>query len=156
MKYLNSIYKLLLEFVDPYQWKLSDDDVNITKYEFTDAFNNKYLVEFKNIKIAKNIISNEYELVYFVFDEERQSYSVSKLVKGNPYRTIQTILGEIIHDFLRRNRWVKVVRMEGLSKEIEREYVSQRTKMYVRYLTMNPIDGYRLENYGNRINLIKV
>jgi hypothetical protein len=151
MKYI----KYILEFVESYQWKLIDDDVEVTKYQFSDSFGNRYLVEFKNIKVSKNRISNQYEMVYFVYDDQIDNWSVSKLVSGNPYRTLQTIFGEILIDFVNRNRWIKMIRMVGLSKDLEREYVSQRTKMYVRYLTMNPIVGWKLVNYGNQINLVK-
>ena len=154
MKYLNSIYKLLLEFVTGYKWGMIDDDPEIVKYEFDDDFGNRYLVEFKNIKSGKTI-GTEYELVYFVWDEKIKNYSVSKLTKTNPYRTTETIFGDILKNFLKRNSWVKKVRIEGLSKDFEKEYISQRTKMYVRYLERNPIDGYQMKNFGNKIYLIK-
>ena len=49
MKHLKSLYKIILEEVESYQWELvSDDDMKV-KYMFVDTKGNKYLVEFKNI-----------------------------------------------------------------------------------------------------------
>ena len=46
MKYLNSIYDLLLEEVQSYQWELVSDGDKKVKYTFDDDDNgNSYLVE---------------------------------------------------------------------------------------------------------------
>jgi hypothetical protein len=80
---------------------------------------------------------------------------VSKLVNVNPYRILKTVLGDILSDFINRRPAEKIT-MHGLSKEKEKHYISQRTKMYVRYLEMNPLPGYKMENHINKINLIKI
>ena len=75
------------------------------------------------------------------------------------HKQAQTMLNlckqELTNDFTNRFR-VKTIYFVGLAKEREREYISSRTKMYVRYLTMNPIPGYRLQNAGNSIKLDKI
>lgn len=159
MKYLNSIWDILLESVESYDWEFDSDTDNKVRYTFKDTYENLYLVEFKNIprlRSGKNDLSTEYELSYFVYDKSKNYYDVSKLVNVNPFKTLKTVLGDILNDFIKRKSWVKKITMVGLSKDREREYISQRTKMYVRYLERNPLPGYRMENYGNRINLIKI
>lgn len=159
MKYLNSIYDIILESVESYNWELVSDGDKKVKYTFDDANGNSYLVEIKSLPgIRPGDPSTTWELVYFVVDEDQymRFFSVSKIVNVNPYRVLQTVFGEILKDFIKRKSWVKTITLEGLSKDREREYVSQRTKMYVRYLERNPIPGYKLSNYGNRINLTKI
>ena len=159
MRYLNSIYDLLFESVESYSWEFVSDDNSFVKYTFDDIMGNKYLVEFKNIprlRAGKDHLGTEYELCYFVYDEARQYYNVSKLVNVNPYRTLQTVLGDVLKDFTERKSWVKKISMFGLAKDSEKHYVTQRTKMYVRYLEMNPLPGYKMENNSNRIDLVKI
>jgi len=159
MKYLNSIYDLLLEEVQSYQWELVSDSDRKVKYTFDDANGNSYLVEIKNLPGNRgNDISTSWELVYFVVDEDQYTrfFSVSKVVNVNPYRTLQTVFGDILRDFIKRKSWTKTIMIHGLAKDREREYISQRTKMYVRFLERNPIPGYKLTQYGNRINLTKI
>lgn len=158
MKYLNSIYDLLLEEVQSYQWELVSDGDRKVKYTFDDDNGNSYLVEIKNLPGIKNNLSASWELVYFVVDEDQYTrfFSVSKVVNVNPYRTLQTVFGDILRDFIKRKSWAKTIMIHGLAKNREREYISQRTKMYVRFLERNPIPGYKLSNYGNIINLTKI
>lgn len=158
MKHLNSIYDLLLEEVQSYQWELVSDGDKKVKYTFDDANGNSYLVEIKNLPGIKNDLSTSWELVYFVVDEDQYSrfFSVSKVVNVNPYRTLQTVFGDILRDFIKRKSWDKTIMIHGLAKDREREFISQRTKVYVRFLERNPIPGYKLTQYGNRINLTKM
>jgi hypothetical protein len=154
MKNLSSIYDLLLEGVESYLFELKSDNPKMVKYSFEDAVGNRYLVEFKNIPILRTgDLSTTYELLYFVLNDDH--YSVSKVVNVNPYRVLKTVFGDILNDFTNRFR-VKTIYFVGLAKEREREYISSRTKMYVRYLTINPITGYRLQNAGNSIKLTKI
>ena len=154
MRNLSSIYDLLLEGVESYTFELVSDNPKMVKYSFEDIVGNKYLVEFKNIPILRTgDLSTTYELLYFVLNDDH--YSVSKVVNVNPYRVLKTVFGDILNDFTNRFR-VKTIYFVGLAKEREREYISSRTKMYVRYLTMNPIPGYRLQNAVNSIKLTKI
>ena len=158
MRYLKSIYRLLEE-VDSYKWELVSDDDKKVKYMFFDTNDNKYLVEFKNIprlRAGKDDLSTEYELSYFVLDERGEHFTVSRLVNVNPFSTMKTIFDEILLDFIKRKMWVKKITMTGLSKDREKSMISQRTKMYVRHLERNPVKGFRMENFGNKINLIKL
>ena len=159
MKYLNSIYDLLLEEVQSYQWELVSDGDKKVKYTFDDDNGNSYLVEIKSLPGNRGYdVSTNWELVYFVVDEDKymRFFSVTKIVNANPYKTVQTIFGDILRDFIKRKSWVKTIMIHGLAKDKEREYISQRTKMYVRFLERNPIPGYKLSNYGNIINLTKM
>lgn len=155
MRNLSSIYDLLLEGVESYAFELESDNPKMVKYSFEDIVGNKYLVEFKNIPILRTgDLSTTFELLYFVLNDDH--YSVSKVVNVNPYRVLKTVFGDILNDFINRFSWTKTIYFVGLAKEREREYISSRTKMYVRYLTMNPIPGYRLQNSGNSIKLDKI
>ena len=155
MKHLSSIYDLLLESIESYEFQLLSDDPMLFKYSFIDVVGNKYLVELKNTPVGKvGILSNIYELVYFV--EDKGEYSVSKIVNVNPYRVLQTVFGDILNDFISRCSWAKTIYFIGLSKDRERDYVSSRTKVYYRYLQNNPIDGWEIDRYSNEIYLNKI
>jgi hypothetical protein len=152
MKYLNSIQNLLLEEVKSYQFDLESNDPILIKYTFNDVVGNKYLVEFKNIPVRKiGELSHVYELLYFVEDEG--SYSVSKIVNVNPYRVLQTVFGDILNDFAKRCSWAKEIFFVGLAKDREKEYVTSRTRIYKRYLDMNPPQGFSVRQGGNAIQL---
>jgi len=154
MKHLIS-YKIF-ESIDSYNWKIVSNGDKCSKYEFIDEMNNKYLVEFKNIPHGK-LLGNSYELVYYVYDENINKYSVSKVVNNvSPFRTVKTVLSDILRDFISKNSWVKKIVIHGLSKEIEKNEISQRTMLYLRHLRNNPIIGYRLQHHLNTINLIKI
>jgi len=161
MKYLYSIHDFIFESVESYQWELvSDvgDNSKKTTYSFIDSIGNKYNVEFNgklNLRQKRTESITEYELSYYVYDESNQSYTSTKIVNVNPYRILQTVFGGIINDFVKRNHLVKKITMFGLSKDREKHFISQRTRMYVRYLERNPIPGFTMTNYSNTINLIK-
>jgi hypothetical protein len=155
MKHLSSIYDLLLESVESYEFQLVSDDPMLFKYSFIDLVGNKYLVELKNIPVAKaGVLSNVYELLYFV--EDKGEYSVSKIVNVNPYRVLQTVFGDILNDFIGRCSWAKNIYFVGLSKDREKDYISSRTRVYKRYLDMNPVPGFKVQQSGNAIQLTKI
>lgn len=137
----------------------SFSNVNITKddnyhvdYTFEDHSGNKFLVQFKNITIGKNTLSKEYTMSYFAWDIETNNWSVSKLVESSPYKIVSTVLGTILNDFVKRKSFLcNKIQFEGLAKENEKDYMTQRTKMYLRYLERNPIPNFKMTNYGNNI-----
>lgn len=137
----------------------SFSNVNITKddnyhvdYIFEDHSGNKFLVQFKNITIGKNTLSKEYTMSYFAWDIETNNWSVSKLVESSPYKIVSTVLGTILNDFVKRKAFLcNKIQFEGLAKENEKDYMTQRTKMYLRYLERNPIPNFKMTNYGNNI-----
>jgi hypothetical protein len=156
MNYLYSIYDKLFELIESYSYELLSNEDPIVKYKFYDSDKNEYLVEIKNLDDSErkgNTVGKRYEIVYFVLNEGQ--YSVSKIVNVNPYRTIRTVLGDILIDFLKKRPWVSQIKLTGLSKDIEKEYISQRTKFYLRYLERNPIKGFRVRSSGNLIILDK-
>ena len=162
MKYLKSIKYVMNESIESYSFEIeSNDDLNV-KYIFDDLDGNKYIVQFKNDSIgpkSKPILGKSYELAYFVWDSEINDWSVSKIVnsvKGNVYSTLKTIFDKILNYFLESRSWVKSIWFEGLSKDQEISYQSQRSRVYLRYLTNNPIPGFDVQNFGNnRITLIR-
>jgi len=152
MKYLNSIHELLLEEVESYIYELISDDPFLFKYSFIDLVGNKYLVEFKNIPVRNtDELSSIYELLYFVEDEG--SYSAYKIVNVNPYRVLKTVFGDILNDFATRCPFAKEIFFVGLAKEREKDYITSRTKIYKRYLDMNPPEGFMVRQGGNAIQL---
>lgn len=152
MKYLSHFFQFLTEEVQSYHFELESDDPFLIKYKFEDVIGNKYLVEFKNIPVNKiGELSHVYELLYYVEDEG--SYSVYKIVNVNPYRIIKTVFGDILNDFSKRCHWAKEIYFVGLAKDRERNYVTSRTKIYKRYLDMNPPEGFSVRQGGNSIQL---
>jgi hypothetical protein len=148
MKHINN-YKLFLESKS-YSNSLIKDDNFYVDYTFEDDLGNRFLVQFKNITIGKGHLSKEYTMSYFVWDDDIQDWSVSKLVESNPWRILSTVLGDITNDFLKRKSFIcNKLQFEGLAKENEKGYMTQRTKMYLRHLENNPIPNFRMSNYGN-------
>lgn len=144
--------------IESYEISLLPSDKFVVKYGFTDVDKNDYLVQFKNDPTGPNnsILGSSYELTYFVWDEDILDWSVDKIVNSNIFRVTKTVFGDVVASFLNSTPWVKTLRFEGISKETEEKYtITKRTKLYTRYLKNNPIEGYRLESDGNRINLIK-
>jgi len=143
------------EGLESYEFDLISDDPFLYKYQFFDSVDNKYLVEFNNIPVKKvGDLSNLYELLYYVEDEG--SYSVYKVVNVNPYKTLRTVFGEILNDFTSRCSWGKEIFFVGLAKEREKDYITSRTKIYKRYLDMNPPKGFSVSRAGNTIQLRKL
>lgn len=132
---------------------LRDDNFHVD-YEFEDHLGNKFLVQFKNIT-HNGRLSKEYTFSYFVWDVDNDNWSVSKEIDSNPYRIVRTVLGDILNDFINRKRWCGRIYFEGLSKESQREYISQRSKFYLRFLEQNPVNGFNMANYGNKFILTR-
>lgn len=137
--------------------KLPCDDF-IVRYGFEDADGNEYLVLFKNDARGPNgsQLGSSYELTYFVWDVEAGDWSISKIVNSNIFRLTKTVFGEILVSFLKTKPWIKMVRIEGLRKAGEGDFdITKRTRLYSRYLNMNPIEGYEVRISGNKIALTK-
>jgi len=144
--------EFISEGVESYDFDLISDDSFLYKYQFFDSSNNKYLVEFKNIPVKKvGDLSNVYELLYYVEDDG--SFTVYKIVNVNPYKTLKTVFGDILNDFTSRCSWAKEIFFVGLAKETEKDYITSRTKIYKRYLDMNPPKGFTVSRAGNSIQL---
>lgn len=155
MKNITSFTKFINEKVDSYQFNIESDDPFMYKYTFIDVEGNKYLVEFKNIPVNKiGKLSTVYELLYYVEDEGQ--YSVYKVVNVNPYRVLETVFGDILNDFTKRCKWSKQIFFVGLAKDLEKDYVTSRTKIYKRYLDMNPPVGFTVKQAGNAIQMTRI
>jgi len=157
MKYLKTFY-FMVESINTYDITNIEEEKFVTKYYFTDIEGNRYLVRFKNDKIGtkmKPMIGKTYELCYYVWDEEIGDWNVNKIVNTNVWSVLHTIFNEILNDFIKRNPWINNIRMEGLAKEIERDLVTQRTKLYLRHFRNNPNPNLMVEYFGgNKINLV--
>jgi hypothetical protein len=152
MKNLPSFYQFIIEEVQSYSFEVVSNNPLLFKYSFEDVVGNKYLVEFKNIPVRKvGELSNVYELIYFVEDEG--SYSVSKIVNVKQYRVLQTVFGDILNDFAKKCSWSKEIFFVGLAKDTEKDYITSRTRVYKRYLDMNPPKGFSVRQGGNAIQL---
>ena len=152
MRYLDNFYQFLNEEVQSYQFEISSNDPLLFTYKFEDVIGNRYLVEFKNIPVRKiGELSHVYELLYYVEDDGK--YTVYKIVNVNPYRVLQTVFGDILNDFAIRCTWAKEIYFVGLAKDREKDYVTSRTKIYKRYLDMNPPEGFSVRQGGNAIQL---
>lgn len=131
----------------------------LVKYWLEDNYGNEFLVVFKNDTIGpsmKPILGNSYEMTYYTKDPETLEWSVSYIVNTNVYRLIQTILGDILSDFVETRPWVNKIRLEGLAKKGETD-ITKRTKLYLRYFTNNPLPGFKIDKIStNRINLVKI
>lgn len=141
-----------------YESKILPCDDFAVKYGFEDIDGNEYMVQFKNDSRGPNgsQLGSSYELTYFVWDPALDDWSISKIVNSNIFRLTRTVFGEILGAFLKSKPWVKMVRIEGLKKDNEGEFdISKRTRLYSRYLNMNPVDGYDMRISGNKIALTK-
>jgi hypothetical protein len=152
LKYLKT-YKLF-EKVQSFNWTFLGDAEGYQEganqqYSFSDN-ENEYLVEFTK----KSPAYDEVELKWFVVEDGITN--MNRVVNSNPFRILETILGEILIDYLNRNEWVGLLYMQGLGKDIEKELETQRTRFYVRYLKNNPVPGYELYHGGNDIELVKI
>ena len=132
----------LFESIQSYDFrKVSDDE-----YLFEDEFSNFFKVEFK--KIDDDLV----EVIYLVKEGDNWTY---KEVKTNIFKITQTIIDDILTEYLNENEWVDVILIKGLSKVSEKDFISKRTKWYMRYLENNPIKGWNMERDGNNIYLFK-
>ena len=142
MKYLIPIF----EFVESYPFE-EGGKISGTYYYFFSDGANQFRVEIDRHP------ENEVEIRYLVKDDDKWTF---KEVKTNIFRITETVIGKILIDFLERNDWVDSVKIVGLGKTTEKEPITQRTKLYWRYLSRNPIPGWELDKYGNEIYLDKI
>lgn len=159
--FISNFSIMIRESIEIYEIKSEVNDNNnlVVKYNFVDSYNNEFMVQFKNDTVGpqfKPMLGNSYELTWYVWDEVINNWSVTKIVNGNIYSILYTVFGNILNTFLTKRPWVTTVRFEGIEKEKEKEIVTQRTRFYLRHLRNNPLDGFRLESWGNKILLIKI
>lgn len=137
----------LFEAIQSYDFTYEGQEGPYWIYLLDDESGNQFKVE-----ISRHP-ENEIELIYLVKDGDNWTY---KEVKTNIWRLTETIIGKILKDFLNRNDWVETVKIVGLGKTTEKDAITQRTKLYWRYLNNNPITGWELDRYGNEIYLYKI
>ena len=87
MKYLKNFNIMIREGIETYEIKSVDDDNDfMVKYYFMDVEENDFMVQFKNDTIgskSKPMLGNSYELTWYVWDEEVNNWSVTKIVNTN-------------------------------------------------------------------------
>ena len=146
--------------IETYEIKSIKNDNNfIVKYYFIDVDENDFMVQFKNDTVGSKsspMLGNSYELTWYVWNDEINNWSVTKIVNTDIWRTLHTIFVDILEFFLLERTWVTSIRLEGLPKENEKiNSITQRTKFYLRHLRNNPVPMFKLENRGNKILLTK-
>lgn len=137
----------IFESVKSYDFTYEGQEGTYWVYLLKDEFENQFKVEISRRP------ENEVELIYLVKSGDNWTY---KEVKTNIWKLTETIIGKILNDFLNRNDWVESVKIVGLGKNSEKEAITQRTKLYWRYLNNNPMIGWELDRYGNEIYLYKI
>ena len=142
MKYLKSIF----ESIESYSFEYGGLKGATYYYYFTDGQN-----EFR-VEIDRRP-QGEAEVVYRVKESEDWTF---KVVQTNIFSLLKTIFSDIISDFISKNDWCSEVTIKGLGKGTESDAITQRTKIYYRYLQNNPIEGWELDRYGNEIYLDKI
>lgn len=151
-----------------YDFSVVDKKDTNVKYEFVDDFGNKFLVVFKNDTVGPAFskrVGDSWEVIYLVEVDSTDNsvkktewggrfWSIEKVVSTNIYKVVATVLGDITTNFLSNRPETRMLRLEGLSKDGE-SGLTKRTKLYKRFLDRNPIDGYSVEDKGNRIFIVK-
>ena len=160
MKYLKNFTIMIREGIETYEIKSVENDNDfMIKYYFMDVEENDFMVQFKNDTVgskSKPMLGNSYELTWYVWDDNINNWSVTKIVNTNIWRSLHTIFGDILEDLLSERPWITSIRLEGKGKGTENEiFITQRTKFYLRHLRNNPIPLFKLENRGNKILLTK-
>lgn len=146
MKHLKSIFESIESF--PFQDGGSQFlfPKSTYYYYFSDGKN-----DFR-VEIDRND-QGEAELVYRVKRNDEWAF---ELVKTNIFKLLKTIFSGILPDFINKNDWCQMIIIKGLGKESETDAITQRTKIYYRYLQHNPIEGWKLDRYENEIYLDKI
>ncbi len=111
--------RLFESFDDNYEFRIGDD---------------LFRVEFVYRK-------DYWELMYYIWDGN--NWSVSKTSTSSPYKIVDRVFGYCLNDFIVKKKPKKIL-IKGLPKDRQREYVSPRTKLYVRYLRLNVPRGMRM------------
>jgi hypothetical protein len=142
MKYLKSIFESIVS----YPFEYSGHEVATYYYLFSDGQN-----EFR-VEIDRKP-EGEVEILYRVKEGEDWTF---KVVQTNIFRLLKTIFDGILPDFISKNDWCQMITIKGLGKGTESDAITQRTKVYYRYLQNNPIEGWELDKYGNEIYLDKI
>lgn len=142
MKHLKSIF----ESIKSYTFEEAGKIEGTYYYFFSDGQNN-FRVEIDRKP------EGEVEVVYRVKEGDEWTF---KLVQTNIFSLLKTIFSRIIPDFISKNSWCQMITIKGLGKGTESEAITQRTKVYYRYLQNNPIEGWELDRYGNEIYLDKI
>lgn len=165
-----------------YDFSVVDEKDTNVKYQFSDDFGNNFLVVFKNDTVGPAFskrVGDSWEVIYLVEVDESEVtvdtdgsfvllnnksakinkwndrfWSIEKIVPTNIYKVVSTVLGDITTNFLSNHPETRMIRLEGLSKNGE-SGLTKRTKLYKRFLDRNPIDGYSVEDKGNKIFIVK-
>jgi hypothetical protein len=138
--------KPIFEFIESYSFE-EGGKIDGTYYYFFSDGQNQFRVEIDRRP------QGEAEILYRVKEGDNWTF---KIVPTNIYKILKTIFSEILPDFISKNDWCKMITIKGLGKETEKEPTTKRTKIYYRYLQNNPIDGWKLDRYGNEIYLDKI
>jgi hypothetical protein len=135
--------EFIKESVETFKWHLVHQDKKLVAYEFNDHSGNEYRVE--------NIIKGKVAESFWYVKDKNGNWSVSEITNaGNVFKLTHTIYGEILPNLFDITDINKVI-ITGVGKTLERDYITQRTKLYYRFLKNNLSDRFNTTQIGNRI-----
>lgn len=144
MKYLRK-FNESVDFFD-FSYDSTSKDGNSTYYVFNDG-PNVFRLEIKRLD------DTDVELFRYVYDNGDWTYKVVKVSSLDKlYNTIYT---HILPDYVSKNEWVELVVINGLGKDLEKDFITQRTKMNMRYIPSRVMNGWKYDRDGNEIYLYK-
>lgn len=117
-------------------------------YQFTTKHGVEYEVRFGRKK--ENILHSV--VVFGVLNDEYEGEEYVVTNKGDAFRVMTTI-SEVIRMYLTEHPNMQIVEFTGILREDDdKEHISQRTKLYLRFLPrVFPETEWRTEIIGNRI-----
>jgi len=116
-------------------------------YQFTTDHEVEYEVRFGR---KKNDIFHAV-VVFGVLNEEYEGEEYVVTNKGDAFRVMTTI-SEVIRIFLKEHHNMQIIEFTGIMREDEKEEVSKRTKLYLRFLPrVFPPSKWKANITGNRI-----
>jgi len=117
-------------------------------YQFTTKYDVEYEVRFGRKK--ENILHSV--VVFGVLNDEYEGEEYVVTNKGDAFRVMTTI-AEVIRMYLSEHPNMQIVEFTGILREDDKkEHISQRTKLYLRFLPrVFPNHKWRTEILGNRI-----
>jgi hypothetical protein len=116
-------------------------------YQFTTDHEVEYEVRFGR---KKNDIFHAV-VVFGVLNEEYEGEEYVVTNKGDAFRVMTTI-SEVIRIYLKEHPNMQIIEFTGIMREDEKEEVSKRTKLYLRFLPrVFPPSKWKANIIGNRI-----
>jgi len=120
-------------------------------YHFVTEYEVEYEVRFARKK--ENILHSV--IAFGVLNEEYEGEEYALTNKGDVFKVMRTII-EIIRLYGEKHPNTQVYEFTGVFKEGENTELSQRTKLYLRYLPRIFDDSWKITMEGNKIFVTKI